>query len=93
MSVRPVQLDGVELVQPCYTQGIAPTEKGGEEKLSAGLQKLRDEDPSFDTTYNPETKQMTISGMGDIHLDVLCSKLKSKFGVSVNLSEPTVSLS
>ena len=90
MSVRKVNLDTVPLAKPCYSQGIAPKSKGGEEKLATGLARLRDEDPSFTTEYNAETKQMLISGMGDIHLDVICSKLKNKFGVEVELSKPIV---
>ena len=64
------------MAKPCYSQGIAPKSKGNEEKLATGLARLRDEDPSFTTEYHAETKQMLISGMGDIHLDVICSKLE-----------------
>ena len=64
-----------------------PKVKGVEEKISTGLARLHDEDPSFDTEFNPETKQHLISGAGDIHLDVLCSKLKDKFGVEVTLTD------
>ena len=88
--VRKVELDGIQLPEPCYSQAIAPKTKGNEEKMSSGLAKLRDEDPSFTVEYNAETKQTIISGMGDIHLDVLCSKLKNKFGVEVTLSAPIV---
>lgn len=90
MSVRKVSLEGVEIPKPCYTQGIEPTSKNNEEKMSTGLAKLKDEDPSFETHYNTETKQMLISGAGDIHLDVICSKLKNKFGVEVKLSKPII---
>ena len=90
MSVRKVSLEGVEIPKPCYTQGIEPISKNNEEKMSTGLAKLRDEDPSFETHYNTETKQMLISGAGDIHLDVICSKLKNKFGVEVKLSKPII---
>ncbi len=90
MSVRKVNLDAVPHAKPCYSQGIEPKSKGNEEKLATGLARLRDEDPSFSTEYNAETKQMLISGMGDIHLDVICSKLKNKFAVEVELSKPIV---
>lgn len=90
MSVRKVELEPIEFAPPCYTQGIAPKVKGAEEKISAGLARLHDEDPSFETEFNPETKQHTISGAGDIHLDVLCAKLKDKFGVEVQLTAPIV---
>lgn len=90
MTVRKIQLDGIPIPAPCYMQAIEPKVKGAEEKISAGLLKLRDEDPSFESYFNPETKQHIISGAGDIHLDVLCSKLKNKFGVEVMLTAPIV---
>ena len=76
MSVRKVELEPIEFAPPCYTQAIAAKVKGAEEKISTGLSRLHDEDPSFETEFNPETKQHLISGAGDIQLDVLCSKLK-----------------
>ena len=66
---------------------IAPKVKGQEDKVAAGLKRLAEEDPTFSIENNAETKQMVISGAGDIHLDVLCSKLKNKFGVEVELTE------
>ncbi|MDP4109885.1 MAG: elongation factor G [Bacillota bacterium] len=85
-----VTLKGIDFVKPCYSQAISPKVKGNEEKIATGLTRLKDEDPSFSTEQNVETKQMVISGAGDIHIDVLCSKLKNKFGVEVELSEPRV---
>ena len=90
MSVRKVELEPIEFAPPCYTQAIAAKVKGAEEKISTGLSRLHDEDPSFETEFNPETKQHLISGAGDIQLDVLCSKLRDKFGVEVTLSAPIV---
>ncbi len=90
MSVRRVQLDSFPIAEPCYSQAIVAKVKGTEEKIVSGLAKLRDEDPSFDTYFNPETKQQIISGAGDIHLEVICSKLKSKFGAEVLLEAPIV---
>jgi elongation factor G len=65
---------------------IAPKIKGQEDKIAAGLTKLSEEDRTFTVTNNAETKQMVVSGIGDIQLDVLCTKLKDKFGVEVELS-------
>lgn len=90
MSVRKIELDRIDVPQACYTRGIAPKTKGGEEKLSSGLARLKDEDPSFETEFNAETKQHIISGIGDMQLEVLCAKLKDKFGVEVELSKPIV---
>ena len=85
-----IRLDGIQYAEPCYSQAVSAKTKGGEEKIAAGLTRLKDEDPTFTIVNNAETKQMVISGAGDIHIDVLCSKLKSKFGVEVELSDPKV---
>lgn len=85
-----IRLDGIQYAEPCYSQAVSAKTKGGEEKIAAGLTRLKDEDPTFTIVNNAETKQMVISGVGDIHIDVLCSKLKSKFGVEVELSDPKV---
>ncbi len=85
-----LSLTGIEFNEPCYSRAIGAKVKGGEEKIAAGLTRLRDEDPAFSVVNNAETKQMVISGAGDIHIDLLCSKLKNKFGVEVELSEPKV---
>lgn len=90
MSVRKVMLDCVGIPEPCYTRGIEIIVKNSEEKVSTGLAKLRDEDPSFEVSYNSETKQMLLSGNGDVHLDVICSKLKNKFGVDIKLTQPII---
>ncbi len=85
-----IVLDGVDFAEPCYSQAIAPKIKGTEDKMAAGLTRLQDEDPAFSVVNNNETHQIVISGAGDIHLDVLCSKLKSKFGVEVELTDAKV---
>lgn len=85
-----VKLHGIDFAEPCYSRAIAPKVKGGEEKIATGIARLRDEDPAFTFVNNAETKQMVISGAGDIHIDVICSKLKNKFGVEVELSAPKV---
>ena len=81
---------GIEYAVPCYSMAIAPKTKGQEDKVAQGLARLGEEDRSFTITNNAETKQMVIAGAGDIHLDVLCSKLKNKFGVEVELSPAKV---
>ena len=81
---------GIEFATPCYSMCIAPKTKGQEDKVAQGLNRLNEEDRSFTITNNAETKQMVIAGAGDIHLDVLCSKLKNKFGVEVELSPAKV---
>ncbi len=85
-----VELDKIVFDEPCYTRAITPVSKGGEEKIASGLTRLKDEDQTFTSGIDPETHEYIISGAGDMHIDVLCSKLKSKFGVDVVLSDPKV---
>ncbi len=75
---------------PNISLAILPKTNGDEEKISSGLQKLMEEDGTFKFTTNHETHQMLISGMGEVHIDVLKSKLKTKFGTDTDLIEPKV---
>ncbi|WP_071026792.1 elongation factor G [Peptoniphilus raoultii] len=68
---------------PVLFYAIEPKTKGDEEKLSTSLKRLREEDPSFVIERNPETKQLTIGGLGQVQLDVILEKLKNMFGVEV----------
>ncbi|MCL2164712.1 MAG: elongation factor G [Oscillospiraceae bacterium] len=87
---KKVVLDKIVFPEPCLSLAVEAKEKGDEEKINAGLQRLMDEDPTFGVKSNTETKQMIISGMGELHLDVIVSKLKDKFKVGVNLVDPKV---
>ena len=81
-----VSLKKLPYAPACYSQAIAPKTKGQEDKVAAGLARLNEEDPSFNLVNNAETHQLVLSGSGDQHLDVLVSKLKSRFGVDATLS-------
>ncbi|MHB8061391.1 MAG: elongation factor G [Ruminiclostridium sp.] len=83
-------LDKIVFPDPAISMAIEPKAKGDEEKINSGLHKLQDEDPTFKLSMNTETHQSLISGVGEQHLDVIVSKLKAKFGVSVNLVDPKV---
>ncbi len=85
-----ISLKGIDFPEPNLTLAITPKAKGDEEKIGAGLHRLIEEDPTFKTSNNLETHQMLISGLGELHIDVITSKLKAKFGVSVDLIEPKV---
>ncbi|MGI5971969.1 MAG: elongation factor G [Oscillospiraceae bacterium] len=89
-SKRVVKLAPVEIAEPCYSMAIAPKTKGQEDKVATGLSRLAEEDLSFTYQQNAETRQMVVSGAGDIHLDVICSKLKNRFGVEVELTPARV---
>ncbi len=90
VPARPLTLKPAEYPIPCHSRAIYAKVKGQEEKIASGLARLAEEDLSFKLVNNAETKEMVLTGAGDIHLDVLCSKLKSKFGVDSELREPKV---
>ena len=85
-----VELPALEMPDPCYSMAISPKTKGQDDKVAGGLARLNEEDISFTLVNNAETHQMVISGAGDIQVDVLCSKLKSNFGVETELSPARV---
>lgn len=87
---KPVLLDEIAFPEPMLAMAVLPKAKGDEEKISAGLHRLLEEDPTFKLELNTETRQTLIYGLGDQHLDVITSKLKNKFKVDVELVNPKV---
>jgi elongation factor G len=87
---RVIKLKGISFPNPSLKMAITPKNKGEEDKIAQGLHRLMEEDPTFRLENNAETHQQLIYGIGEQHLDVIISKLKSKFGVGVNLSQPVV---
>ena len=85
-----VKLAPVQFAEPCYSRAIAPKTRGQDEKVGSGLIRLNEEDPTFSVVNNAETHQVVVSGAGDIQIDVLVSKLKSRFGVDAELDTPRV---
>ena len=85
-----VALKQIPFAEPCYSVAIAPKTRGQEDKVAQGLYRLNEEDPSFTLVNNPETHQMVLTAAGDIQVDVLVSKLKSRFNVETQLSETRV---
>jgi len=81
---------GITFPKPYMTRAIVPAAKGDEDKISGGIAKLLEEDRTLVYENNAETKQMTISGTGDIHLDVTVARLKARYGTSVVLTEPRI---
>ena len=86
----PVVTEPISFPEPVLSMAAEPLTKGDEEKISTGLAKLLSEDKTFSVVRNHETHQTVISGMGEQHLSVLCSKLQSKFGVGVKLITPKI---
>ena len=87
---RIIELPKIKFPQPCLSKSIVPAKKGDEDKIISGLTKLADEDHCFTVETNPETKQMVLSGIGDMQLKVLVSQLKNKYNVDCELGEPKV---
>ena len=85
-----IELPAIEIAEPCYSMCISPKTKGQDDKIANGLARLNEEDISFTVVNNAETHQMVLSGAGDIQLDVLCAKLKSRFGVESELKPARV---
>ena len=85
-----VEFPALEMPDPCYSMAISPKTKGQDDKVAGGLARLNEEDISFTLVNNVETHQMVISGAGDIQVDVLCAKLKSRFGVETELKPARV---
>lgn len=87
---RPISLPGVAFEKASLSMAVSTVVKGEEEKLFGGLARLAEEDPTVSFEINRETKETILSGLGEQHLDVVVTKLKSKFGVDVVLSRPKV---
>ena len=87
---RKVTLEGITYPPATLSLSVLPKNKGEEDKVAQGILRLTEEDPSIRFTTNPETHQMVLSGLGEQHLDVIVSKLKTKFGVDVTLEQPRV---
>src|SRR6056300_1200107 len=89
-SSSPIQLESMTFPEPVISVAIEPKSKADEEKLSEGLQKLAEEDPTFVVQSDEETGQTIISGMGELHLDILVDRLKREFRVEANIGKPQV---
>lgn len=85
-----VKFDPIVFPKPSVSFAVQPKTKGDEEKISNGLHRLGEEDPTFEVLRDKETKELVISGMGDLHLDIMLDKLKKKFGVEVDKSMPKI---
>ena len=87
---KPVEYEKIEFPKPYSYRAIVPKAKGDEDKISGGISKLLEEDRSLRFENNAETHQLLIYGMGDTHLDVLTSKLKTRYSTEVTLTEPRI---
>ncbi len=87
---HPIVLESIEFPEPVIQIAIEPKTKADQEKLSEALQKLAKEDPSFRVSVNKETSQTLISGMGELHLEIIVDRMLREFKVDANIGKPQV---
>ena len=87
---NPIVLESIEFPEPVISVAIEPKTKADQEKLSLSLQKISQEDPSFRVSFNEETGQTIISGMGELHLEIIVDRLTREFKVGANVGKPQV---
>jgi elongation factor G len=87
---HPVVLESITFPIPVISVAVEPKTKADQDKLGNGLAKLSDEDPTFVVKFDEETGQTVISGMGELHLDILVDRLKREFNVDANVGKPQV---
>ena len=87
---KPVVLESMTFPEPVIQVAIEPKTKGDQEKLGTAIQKLAEEDPTFQVTLDEETGQTIIAGMGELHLDILVDRMRREFKVEANVGKPQV---
>lgn len=87
---HPIILESMQFPEPVISVAIEPKTKADQEKMSISLQKLSEEDPTFRTYTDPETGQTIISGMGELHLEIIIDRLLREFKVEANVGKPQV---
>ncbi len=87
---HPIELEAIEFPEPVITVAIEPASKADQDKLSSGMVKLAEEDPTFRVKTDSETGQTTISGMGELHLEIIVDRLKREFNVNAQVGAPQV---
>jgi elongation factor G len=83
-------LESIKFPEPVISVAVEPKSRADQDKLGEAMRKISDEDPTFKVDYNEETGQMVIAGMGELHLDVIVSRLLTEFGVSAKVGNPQV---
>jgi elongation factor G len=87
---KPVVLEQISFPTPVIAVAVEPKTKADQDKLGSGLAKLADEDPTFVVRFDDETGQTVISGMGELHLDIIVDRLRREFSVDANVGKPQV---
>jgi elongation factor G len=90
VETAPIRLESMDFPDPVISVAIEPKTKGDQDKLSTGLQRLAEEDPTFQVRTDDETGQTLISGMGELHLEIIVDRLLREFKVDANVGRPQV---
>ena len=88
---HPIQLETFKFPEPVITVALTPSSKAEREKLTQAVMRLCDEDPTLINRFDPETSELTLAGMGELHLEITVDRLRSEFGVTPQVSQPQVS--
>jgi len=89
-ETKPIIMEKVRFANPIISYAIAPKSKGDEDKVSVALHKVLEEDPTLRFTRDEEAKEMLISGMGQVHIEVMLERLKRRFGVEIEMKTPKI---
>ncbi|HVU75783.1 MAG TPA: elongation factor G [Candidatus Paceibacterota bacterium] len=89
-SAHPIVLESIVFPEPVVSMRVEPKTKGDQEKMGIALSKLSDEDPTFRVKSDPETGETIISGMGELHLDIIVDRMKREFSVDASTGKPQV---
>jgi elongation factor G len=87
---KPVRVERIDFPDPVISMAIEPATKSDQEKFAKALKKIEEEDPSFKVSFNKETAQTLINGMGELHLDVVVTRIQREFNVKANIGKPHV---
>src|SRR5262249_56213477 len=88
IDTAPIRLESLDFPEPVISVAIEPKTKADQDKLSQGLQRLAEEDPTFRVQTDEETGQTLISGMGELHLEIIVDRLMREFSVDANVRRP-----
>jgi len=89
-EAHPIVLPGISFPEPAISFAIQPKSRGDEDKISIALHRMAEEDPTLHHHYDPETKQLLVSGMGQLHVEVVVERMKRKYNVHVTLLPPRI---
>jgi elongation factor G len=87
---KPVIFEPTQYPEPVMSFAVKPKSKADQEKMALGLSNFTHEDPTFKMSYNAETKETVISGMGDVHLEVIIKKIKERYSIDIEIGEPRI---